>query len=269
MKSMPLVLSSGLLKPGWPAPVNVHAWVTSRESVGNTLSRKHTAFDAFNLAQHVGDSPATVATNRDVLKAWLGVKRMQWLEQVHGVEVFDVDENEGSALPQADAIYCQQTDIACAILTADCLPVIFCSEDGKEIAVAHAGWRGLAHGILQQTLKKFNAPRCRIMAWLGPAIGACHFQVGEEVKQAFNDENPAFAACFTPSKRKGYEAVAHWNADLFQLARLILLDSGLRSIFGGGICTYCENQHFYSYRYCNERNQQSGRFATLISLSTK
>lgn len=259
-----------LLIPDWPAPSNVKAWVTSREPVFARPSRDKTAFGAFNVADHVGDSPAAVAANREALKTKLEVSHIQWLEQVHGTGVIDIAGIADTALsqpPQADAIYCQQTGIACAILTADCLPVIFCSDDGKEIAVAHAGWRGLAAGVLQQTLKKFKVPPKHILAWLGPAIGPCHFQVGDEVKQTFTETTPELAACFTASIRKGQEKTPHWNADLFQLARTILLESGLTLISGGGVCTYCENQHFYSYRYNHERDQQSGRFATLISLS--
>jgi len=266
---------SALLIPEWPAPANVKAWVTSRYPVSNTISKPLNSLGSFNLATHVEDSIETVTQNREALKIKLEgdfdkgqkLSGIQWLEQVHGTEVVTATDTLLKTVPQADAIYCQLKGVACAVLTADCLPVIFCSDDGKEIAVAHAGWRGLADGILQHTLEKFNASPDHIIAWLGPAIGPCHFQVGDEVKQTFVEKDSELASCFTHSNREGFETVPHWNADLFQMARNILLASGLQSITGGGLCTYCENQRFYSFRYCNEQNQQSGRFATIICLT--
>jgi len=266
---------AALLIPEWPAPANVKAWVTSRYSISNNNSKPANSLGAFNLATHVEDSIDTVTQNREALKAKLEesldkeqkLSRIQWLEQVHGTQIITATDMAVKPVPQADAIYCQLKGVACAVLTADCLPVIFCSDDGKEIAVAHAGWRGLADGILQLTLEKFKASPDHILAWLGPAIGPCHFQVGDEIKQIFVQNNSGLASCFTPSNREGFETLPHWNADLFQIAKKILLASGLQSITGGGLCTYCENQRFYSFRYCNEQNQQSGRFATLICLA--
>ena len=204
---------SALLIPEWPAPANVKAWVTSRYPVSNTNSKPANSLGAFNLATHVEDSIGTVTQNREALKAKLEenfnkgqkLSGIQWLEQIHGTEVVTATDMLLKTVPQADAIYCQLKGVACAVLTADCLPVIFCSDDGKEIAVAHAGWRGLADGILQLTLGKFKASPDHILAWLGPAIGPCHFQVGDEVRQIFVQNNSELVSCFTPSNRQGFE----------------------------------------------------------------
>lgn len=256
-----------LLIPDWPAPSNVRAWVTSRYRIDETIHQDSSAFGAFNLAFHVGDSADNVTLNRNALLSGLGVERIQWLQQVHSTDVIEISDKFTNDSPQADAIYCPKKNIACGILTADCLPVIFCSDDGREVAVAHAGWRGLANGILQNTLKKFKAPPENILAWMGPAIGSCHFQVGNEVKEKFISVQSDLHDCFEPSVRPGHEKEPHWQADLFRLARKILLNSGMKKISGGGICTYCQHRKFYSFRYYNERSQQTGRFATLICLS--
>ena len=257
---------NSLLIPDWSVPSNVRAWVTSRHGIDGNNLHDTSPFGAFNLAFNVGDSIDNVILNRNALLSELGVERIQWLKQTHSADVIEISEEIANDSPQADAIYCREKGVACGILTADCLPVIFCSVDGREVAVAHAGWRGLANGILQNTLKKFRAPPEDISAWMGPAIGPCHFQVGNEVKEKFNSIQSNLDNCFEPSIRPGHEKESHWQADLFKLARKILTNYGIEKMSGGGICTYCQHRQFYSFRFFNELGHQTGRFATLICL---
>jgi len=245
-----------LIKANWPAPANVIACSSTR--LGGVSKAP---YDGFNLAFHVEDDERAVQSNRAALAEHLQCSEIQWLNQVHGCEV--VEPDSGLALMSADGLYSTRTDIACAVLTADCLPVFFCSRSGDEIAVAHAGWRGLSDGILERSVEKFNCPPDQVLCWLGPAIGPQHFEVGEEVWQAFQGQS-LNEQCFV--KRDACERLGEhderWYADLYELARLRLMACGVRQVFGGGFCTFADQQRFYSYR----RDGVAGRMASVILL---
>lgn len=248
-----------LLWTDWDVSDRVGACVTTRQE-GSIQG----SYAGFNLGQHVGDDPEAVKHNRQQLLLFLeevaGVKAIQWVSQVHGTQVYRVQEQVRDVPPEADAVYTASPGIACAVLTADCLPVCLCSGSGDEVAVAHAGWRGLLAGVLENTVQSFAARPDQLHAWLGPAIGPCHFEVGEDVRQGFLDastgQNAAkVGAAFTPGGSSG-----KWMCDLYQLARLRLAEAGVRQVSGGGLCTVCDAERFYSYR----REAQCGRFATLV-----
>jgi len=249
-------MSEHVLVPDWPAPANIKSLITTREG-----GISEPPYESFNLGVHVGDEAYAVHHNRKLLQETLGKHvEAQWLTQVHGNEVLVLDHGLVDEGTQADAVYTREKSIACGVLTADCLSVLFCDESGEEIAVAHAGWRGLAGGVLENTLMHFNADPPEIMAYLGPTIGPCHFEVGEDVKSAFiNMDIPEIineaAILFQDSEEKG-----KYLADLYGIAKIILANKGVRQIYGDPICTYCEFDRFYSYR----RDGQTGRFGTLI-----
>ena len=240
--------------PDWPAPATVRAVVTTR---GDSAA----PFGDFNLALHVADGSRRVQANRDELQRLLAVNQLQWLQQVHGASVISLPCST-AVTPEADALYSNIPGSALAVLTADCLPVLLCDRQGREIAVAHAGWRGLAAGVLGNTVASFQQSAGQLLAWLGPAISQAHFEVGTEVKQAFLAspvfmDLPGIADAFKPSARPG-----HYYCDLYQLARIALLGAGVYDIYGGGYCTYGDPQRFYSFR----REPVCGRMATLIML---
>lgn len=237
--------------PDWPAPANVRAASTLRTG-GVSRGR----YASLNLGTHVGDVPEAVADNRARLRATLRLPAEPcWLEQVHGSTAVEA----GSAAvkpPRADASIARGRGVVCAVLTADCLPVLFCSVDGDRVAAAHAGWRGLAGGILDSTVSSLGLPGAALMAWLGPAIGPQAFEVGDEVRIAFTARDAAAASAFVPNAR------GRWQADLYRLARLELARLGVHSVFGGSACTYSDEERFFSYR----RDGETGRMATLIWL---
>lgn len=237
------------LVPDWPLPAGVRSFMTTR-----TGGASDGVWSSFNLGRHVGDDPVAVAANRARLVAEIGVEP-RWLDQVHGCTVVDA-ANAGNASepPRADASFARVPGVACAVLTADCLPVLFCADDGSVVGAAHAGWRGLAAGVLEAAIEALGAPGPRLLAWLGPAIGPRAFEVGGEVREAFVALDPAAAGAF----------VAHsegkWRADLYALARLRLASCGVERVFGGDACTFEDSRRFYSYR----RDGQTGRMAALI-----
>jgi len=234
--------------PDWPAPEQVGALVTTR---AGGVSRA--PYTGLNLGGHVGDDPASVAQNRAILRAALPAEPV-WLKQVHGGAVFDADG--GNASTEADASMTRQAGRVCAVLTADCLPVLFCDHDGSVVAAAHAGWRGLVGGVLEATVAAMQVPADSVMAWLGPAIGVQAFEVGDEVREAFVAMQPHASAAFVAQRR------GKWLADIYALARLRLQRIGVNHIYGGGTCTYSEAARFYSYR----RDGATGRMASLIWL---
>lgn len=239
-------MSKNWLEPDWPAPANIHAATTLRYSGVSAVP-----YSSFNLAAHVGDDPALVQQNRQLLIQQLALPGAPvWLEQVHGNTVLAADQISG--LAPADASFTRQAQVVCAVLTADCLPVLFCTPDGTTIAAAHAGWRGLLAGILTQTLIAMQTQE--VLVWLGPAIGPQRFEVGAEVQAAFIHKNPAFAAAFVQ------QDATHYLADIYQLARIELASAGVHHCYGGHFCTVTEHERFFSYR----REQQTGRMATLI-----
>lgn len=243
-----------LLQPDWPAPANVRAAATTRRG---GFSRG--PYAGLNLGEHVGDDPAAVAANRRLLSDALGLARAPaWLEQVHGCEVADAAAATGQVPPRADAAVTRTPGVACVVMTADCLPVLYCDRGGRVVAAAHAGWRGLAGGVLEATLARMEVDPAEVLVWLGPAIGPAAFEVGPEVRAAFVADDPAAAAGFVP---------AHGDrllGDLYALARLRLRRAGVRQISGGSRCTYTEADTFYSYR----RGAVTGRQATLVWLAT-
>lgn len=233
----------------WPAPVGVHAGTTTR--VGGVSEGEYAGF---NLAERVGDDPAAVAENRRWLRTGLNlVNEPRWLYQVHGIEV--ASAAPGPDTPVADAAVSLSAGEVCVALTADCLPVLFCDDAGRCVAAAHAGWRGLADGVLQATVAAMDAPPETIMAWLGPAIGPKAFEVGDEVRTAFVDRDPAHADAFSPVESGKY------LADIYALARTALAGVGVERVYGGDCCTVTEAETFFSYR---RQDGRCGRMASLI-----
>lgn len=244
-------MSLAWLTPEWPAPARVRALSTGRAG-GVSEGR----YASLNLAAHVGDAPAAVAENRARLRAAAALPaEPMWLEQVHGTRLRDLDVP--TDLAPADAAVTRRPGRVCAILTADCLPVLLASEHGTLVAAAHAGWRGLAAGVLEGTIAALGVPPGSLLAWLGPAIGRAHFEVGPEVREAFLARDAGAAAAFIANRGRG-----RFLADLEALARRRLEAAGVRRIFGGGRCTFADARHYYSYR----RDGTTGRQATLIWL---
>ena len=240
--------------PDWPAPSRVQAAITTRHGPGISAP----PFERFNLGQNSGDTTDAVATNRSALQQALGLPAApRWLHQVHGINVAELGPLPSPDKPQADAAVSHIPGTVLSILTADCLPVLFCADDGSGIGAAHAGWRGLAAGVLEATLTQLHAPRERLLAWLGPCIGVASYEVGEEVRAAFVASDGAAANCFVPTRP------GHWQCDLAGLARRRLAAAGVTRIHGGGFDTFSDAR-FYSYRRDGAR---SGRFASLIWLA--
>lgn len=239
-----------LILPDWPAPANVGACSTLRGG-GTSLA----PWDAFNLGGHVGDDPAHVAANRQSLVTRAELPAMpRWLDQVHGIDVVRLPSAQAEPL-RADACITRETGVVCAIMTADCLPVLFCSDDGREVAAAHAGWRGLCAGVLENTLAQFASPANQIHAWLGPAIGPDAFEVGGEVRDAFMAKDARAQQAFRP-------AGAKYFADIWLLAQQRLQAAGVKSVSLTRRCTFHENGEFFSFR----RDGTTGRMASLIWL---
>lgn len=241
-----------LILPQWPQPASVRSCVTTRHG-GVSLP----PYDSLNLGLHVGDDPNLVIANRQRLVDLAELPAApHWLEQVHGTQVIRLTQNISPASPLvADAVYTQEPSVVCSVMTADCLPVLFTTKAGDEVAAAHAGWRGLCAGILENTLAEFAAAPSDIMAWLGPAIGPQQFEVGGEVRDAFMAIDPLAAKAFVPKGQK-------FLADIYQLARLRLRAYGVTDIYGGEFCTVSDSTKFYSYR----REVTTGRLASLIWL---
>lgn len=234
--------------PDWPAPKGVQAMSTTRRGgVSEGL------YHSLNLGNHVGDQPGRVAENRARVAAHLPAAPL-WLSQVHGTRVVDaalVADGE-----QADAAFIRAPGRVCAVMTADCLPVLFCHRGGQVVAAAHAGWRGLAGGVLEATLAAMAVPADEVMAWLGPAIGPSAFEVGDDVRDVFVQVDPAAASAFVTG------AEGKWFADLFALARLRLHRAGVAAIYGGDRCTLSDPGLFFSHR----RDRLTGRMASMIWL---
>jgi len=237
-----------LITPNWPAPAKVKAYTTTRQG-----GHSRAPYDSLNLGDHVDDDPKAVAANRATLRQSLPAEPV-WLKQVHSTKIVTANTN-----CTADASMTTELDKVCVILTADCLPVLFCDRAGTTVAAVHAGWRGLAGGILEATLQRLNKAPKDILVWLGPAIGPQAFEVGEEVREAFTDHLPEAAQAFK-AKGKG-----HWLADLYLLARQRLAHQSVINVFGGVFCTYTDAERFYSYR----RDKITGRMASLIWLNGK
>jgi YfiH family protein len=243
------------IRPDWPAPVCVRAASTTRQG-----GASHPPYDSFNLATHVGDAPQHVQQNRRHLRQALQLPaEPAWLEQVHGTDVVEAGRVLSPGV--ADASIATGAGIVCAVMTADCLPVLMCDRQGRGVAAAHAGWRGLAAGVIEATAQKLcQQLGCRaeaLLVWLGPAIGPQAFEVSAEVRDAFVSIDSAAEQAFV-ANRPG-----HWLADIYLLARQALQRQGIEAIYGGGRCTYREAEHFFSFR----RQPTTGRMASLIWLA--
>jgi polyphenol oxidase len=232
--------------PDWPAPANVRAFVTTR--AGGVSSGPYASL---NLGDQVGDDPAAVAENRRRLRAHLPAAP-RWLRQVHGTRC--IDAAPARTNEEADGAFARQPGIVCAVLSADCLPVLLCDTAGTVVAAAHAGWRGLAAGVIETTVRSMNVPAAQLMAWLGPAIGPENFAVGADVRAAFIAHDPQAGSAFTR------QANGQWHGDLYRLARQRLAALDVRRIAGGDFCTVRDAPRFFSYR----RDGVTGRMASLI-----
>lgn len=275
------------IRPDWPAPANVRALQTTR-SGGVSAAPYH----SLNLGTHVGDAPLVVARNRNALNTLLPSEPV-WLEQVHGTRVANADAANCREI--ADACIATKCGAVCVVMTADCLPILLCDTLGTVVAAVHAGWRGLAAGVIEATVSAMQttthenlsrknlarenaAQSLQLMAWLGPAISQAAFEVGAEVREIFVAQNPDTAAAFTPprgavqpvlslskegeGKSAERSAPEKFHADLYALARLRLQALGITQIYGGDRCTYRESDTFFSYR----RDGVTGRMATFIWL---
>ena len=246
MSNLPLIC------PRWEAPDSIAAFVTTRAG-----GVSQAAFDSLNLADHVGDAADAVASNRQRLRdTFPGIYGWQWLRQVHGARVVVL---QGEVSPvEADAVITREAGLALSILTADCLPLLLTAEDGSEIAAVHCGWRGLASGIVGNTIQAMQTPSELILAWMGPAIGPCHFEVGRDVYDALSAilSEDVLASAFTPATGEKF------MANLYEVATVLLRKQGVLRISGGGLCTSCDQRRFFSYRV----SPVCGRIATTICI---
>ena len=249
----------------WPAPANVKALVTTRNG-----GISPAPWDSMNLATHVDDLPERVEQNRQRLQQYLQLHHsarhpVQWLNQIHGTAVIEapaVSQGDSeSAVPNADAIFTTQPGLPIAVLTADCLPVFFCDEKGTQVAVAHAGWRGLSAGVIEKTAACFSCAPDQLLVWFGPAIGPQQFEVGDEVREQILAQAALNVEC-APFFAKVDSKPGHWLADLYGIAKAKLNAVGITQISGGDLCTVEQSRQFYSYR----RDGQTGRMASIIVL---
>ncbi len=244
-------ISERYIMADWPAPANVHAFVTTRR--GGVSSG---AYSSLNLGGKSGDDIELIKENRRILVGdWKWPNEPFWLRQVHGTTVANVLSTV--AAPEADASFSTEAGKPCAVLTADCLPVLFCDLSGSCVAAAHAGWKGLAAGVLEKTIQAMGCKADQLMAWLGPAISQPCFEVGPEVRDAFLETNGEAGDCFVPGSGD------RWMANLYQLARQRLEYAGVTRIYGGGYCTFNQSDLFFSYR---RDGKASGRMASVIWL---
>lgn len=235
--------------PQWPAPNNVKAFSSTRQG-GQSLA----PFTSLNLGAHVGDEWEHVKQNRLNFAKQIGMPNsLRWLNQVHGTHTCDLPSDEMGDIA-ADASFTKVKGQVCAVMTADCLPLLVCNQAGTQVAACHAGWRGLCDGVIESCIAKFDETDT-LMVWLGPAIGANAFEVGAEVRQAFVDKQASAIEGFQPSHNEG-----KWLADIYLLAKQRLALLGVEQIYGASFCTYSDEESFFSYR----RDNQTGRLASVI-----
>lgn len=240
-----------VITPNWQAPDYIHAFCTTR--LGGV---SQTPFDSLNLGSHVGDELADVEQNRERLAQFANFPQAPiYLNQIHSTKVIRLPLSDDTDL-NADAVYTNLPNQVCLVMTADCLPVLFCSKDGKEIAAAHAGWRGLCDGMLEATVAEFECSTADIQVWLGPAISQKAFQVGKEVIEQFCAFDPQAESAFIADPTTS----GKFLGDLYQIARQRLNKLGISNIWGGDYCTYSDSENFFSFR----RDKRTGRMATLI-----
>jgi purine-nucleoside/S-methyl-5'-thioadenosine phosphorylase / adenosine deaminase len=245
--------SSDLIIPNWPAPNNIKAISTTRHG-GYSLA----PYAQLNLGSHVGDDPHLVEQNHEYITQSANLpEEPRWLDQVHGTTV--INSQHWHQDIKADAVFSQHTDHVCAVMTADCLPILLCNQQGNTVAAIHAGWRGLAAGIIEKTLQTFSCEPSEIMAWLGPSIGPSQFEVGLEVYELFVANDPIASEAF---KIKDPQ---HYLADIYLLARQRLQENNVEKVFGGDFCTVSDEERFFSYR----RDGITGRMASMIWITDK
>jgi len=239
--------------PDWPAPARVRALMTTRAGGASAGG-----YASLNLGMRCGDDPAAVAENRRRLAAQLPAEPT-WLRQVHGVTVADADAARARGEePEADAAVARSLGTVCAVLVADCMPVLLADERGSVVGVAHAGWRGLCGGVIEATLDRMRVPSASVLAWLGPAIGPRVYEVGDEVRAAFIARDARAAQAFVATRP------GHWLLDLYAVARQRLAARGVTRVYGGGFCTYSDAERFFSFR---RQGAASGRMAALVWLA--
>ena len=252
----------------WEGPANIKAFYTTRYSINDAAKpsagredQEHADYSEFNLALHVGDKPNRVIRNRDYLRESLNLPtEPAWLNQTHSTRVInlDVQNNLGQAGFDADGSFTESASKICCVMTADCLPVLLSNRQGSWVSAVHAGWRGLANGIIENAIRLYNGKPDDLVAWLGPAISQAKFEIGAEVKQIFINTNPDFEAAFVPTFNDKY------LADLYQIASRILSGFDIET-FGGNFCTFQQEDKFFSYR----RQQTTGRMASLIWINNQ
>ncbi|MBF8268321.1 MAG: Polyphenol oxidase [Gammaproteobacteria bacterium] len=237
------------LRAAWPAPNHIHAGISTRAP-----GYSQQPYAEFNLALHVGDDTRSVQKNRDQLQSFLRLPtEPHWLNQTHGNQVVEI--HTASSPRDADAAYTHKSGVVCALLTADCVPILVCNRDGTEVAAIHAGWRGLAANIIAETLTRFKSSADDLMAWIGPHISATSYTVREDVRNAcINSLSESVTVAFHPNGDNT------WQADLSKLASMLLSSAGVTDIYDSNLCTYENKRHFYSYR----REKKTGRMASLI-----
>ncbi|MFV8572631.1 peptidoglycan editing factor PgeF [Marinobacter sp. SBS5] len=250
-----MISESDVLRPDWSAPSRVRAFSTTR--LGGV---SQPPWQSLNLGGHVGDNPESVTQNRRRLAKFIGIEagHIGWLNQVHGTHVLELTLERLKECPDADASFTREKGVACAILTADCLPVILADRNGEVVGAAHAGWRSLCGGVLENLIRAMAVEPSELIAWFGPSIGPANFEVGPEVRAAFVEQQEESASAFSEQGARS----GHFIADIYELARLRLSRAGVSDIFGGGLCTVEDSERFYSYR----RDGQTGRMATLVWL---
>ncbi len=241
-------MSLNFITPNWPAPKNIRAYTTTRSG-----GVSQAPYDSFNLAAHGGDDLEAVQKNRALLKETLNLpNEPAWLSQNHTTIAVEITANYQKQ--EADASFAREANQVCVVMTADCLPLLVCNQAGTEIAAIHAGWRGLADGVIEATIKKLNSDPKDLLVWLGPAMGPAHYQVGSDTRDAFLKHDPKAESGFYQ------QDATHWLLDMYHIARQRLHALGITAIYGGGHCTYTEQDKFFSYR----RAAKTGRMATLI-----
>ncbi|KPQ27180.1 MAG: hypothetical protein HLUCCX14_16020 [Marinobacter excellens HL-55] len=248
-----MISDQDVLRPDWQAPSHIKALSATRKG-----GASQSPWCSLNLGSHVDDNPEQVAENRQRLAdlAGLSAGNIGWLNQIHGTGVVELTPTNVNVVTTADASYTRHPGIACAILTADCLPVILTDAEGSVVGAAHAGWRSLCGGVLENLITAMAVPPSNLRAWLGPAIGPDNFEVGPEVREAFVEQNSEAIKAFTQTGARP----GHFMADIYQLATQRLNKAGVLSVSGGGLCTVNDKDRFYSYR----RDGQTGRMATLV-----
>lgn len=240
------------LLPDWPAPDNIVAFTSLRAG-----GVSEPPYDSWNLADHVGDEQTAVSQNRERLADCLPASAsMYWMRQVHGDDIHRPATSEQLDVPVGDAWFCQLPEKACCILTADCLPVLICDQQGQQVAAVHAGWRGVANQLLAKVLRQFNSPADQLLVWIGPGISSAHFRVGNEVRETLlNTLRAPLAGAYRAAEQAGFSYV-----DLVAIVRAQCREFGVARVYGGEYCSFSDAQRYYSYR----RDGVTGRNVSLI-----